>query len=1006
MVNKSFNSIMRMNKELSLLLVIAICFTFMTASRAAAKEVPEEVYTGTDNASVILNNINYNDVRNSNTWAKEAIYETGALGIMKGYGDRQFGLKIPVSKEQAIAIAYRAAGREADAQIAAEALDNARQADEKKKNAVSMWSDGYLQLAANEGLITPQELSDAFNTDQTSLTPGTSFYRAAAAQRQDIAVWLAKALKLNPVYGQNKIFNNYTDWKNADPIKIPYIEAVLQNNIMNGNGAGSFDPTGNVTREQAAQIIKNAQKFLLPVMKYEKKTGTVEDITNSADYSQGEGVSINTINVRNSNGKLHNINVLYPADTSVESRNELRGNALPQANRELIVYKNGNAGKSGLLNKGDKIEYIVDSDKNVRFVNVVPGKNNTKYIAAQINSVDLANLTIDVTQLLNLDDARMNSEEFRNLLSNDKGLINANYRLSNNSEVFKDGRKTTVDQIKPGMTVILTVNNGVITAVKVADLTLNGEDRIVKGIVEENNPQLGYITLYGDDYLAGDPVTKSILRTFNYINPNNIAVYKNYKDAAIEDVEAGDSVFIKLDDKLNVSEISAADNYTSKYAKVISKRPAGIAVEYDDGTQQVLAVDGSIPVVSDNKVVSFEKIGDGDRIKLLLNNTGKLVKVKGITIESNQHLIKGLYKGKVAYADNVSNKLVIQSMEKLDKGQWVRADQVGFTKINLAPNCKIYSGDTPTDIAGINKLLKNKDAYIASEEDYGKDEKAVVVSFRDDNDTENMIDDSISGAQTGSNLFGLSKYNQSIKYGQGTIVIKDNKLVSGSSIADEDMAYIVANRDMDDGVYNAGIVQISERLDNERIALYRGRIKQINENKDFTVESYSQLKGTNWEYSNTPKTFKITYDTRILGDSGLVAQRDFIGYGDSSYIDRSVYVVADGINAQVISTAPFGPDGLHIKGEVYDVSGGSTGSDGEVLEEPSTIKLRNAKTYDDTDHIWTDSEDITLNILQNSIILKAGKVIKPSDISNGDTLKVYKKGAENTGDAYIIKVEE
>jgi hypothetical protein len=557
-----------------------------------------------------------------------------------------------------------------------------------------MWSDGYLQLAANEGLITPKELSDAFNTDQTSLTAGERFNRTAAAQRQDIAVWLAKALKLNPVYQQSKIFNNYTDWKNADPIKIPYIEAVLQNNIMNGNGAGGFEPTGNVTREQAAQIIKNAEKFLLPVMKCEKKTGTVEDIINSVDYSQGEGVSINTINVRNSNGKLHNINVLFPVGTSVENRNELKGNALPRAGRDLLVYKNGKVGTSNLLKKGDKIEYIVDADKNVRFVKAVSGENSTKYIAARVNSIDPANLSINVMQLLNLNSAEMNSEEYLNVLNNSKGLINASYRLSNNAEVLIDGRKTSIDQLKSGITVILTVKNGVVTTVKVADITLNGDSRVVKGIVEENNPQLGYITLYGEDYLAGDPATKSILRTFNYVNPRNISVYKNYKYATIEDVESGDSVFIKLDDKLNVSEISAADNYTLKYGKVISKRPAGIAVEYDDGMQQVLAVDPNVPVLSDNKVVGFENIRDGDRIKLLLNNTGKLVIVKGITIDSNQHLIKSIYKGKVTYADNVSNNLVIQNMEKLDKGQWVRADQIGFTKINLAADCKIYSGNT------------------------------------------------------------------------------------------------------------------------------------------------------------------------------------------------------------------------------------------------------------------------------------------------------------------------
>ena len=87
---------------------------------------------------------------------KKPSYESSALDIMKGYGDRQFGRTNNISKEQAIAIAYRMAGREAEAQKLGEALNNAKIAANKKTDAVSLWSDGYLQLAANEGLISAQ----------------------------------------------------------------------------------------------------------------------------------------------------------------------------------------------------------------------------------------------------------------------------------------------------------------------------------------------------------------------------------------------------------------------------------------------------------------------------------------------------------------------------------------------------------------------------------------------------------------------------------------------------------------------------------------------------------------------------------------------------------------------------------------------------------------------------------------------------------------------------------
>ncbi|MDP4180571.1 MAG: S-layer homology domain-containing protein [Bacillota bacterium] len=992
-------------KKVSLLLSIALMLTGVFSSAASEKEVPEAVYSGIDNASVLLKNIDYTDVKNSDTWAKEAIYETGALGIMKGYGNRSFGLTQPVTKEQAIAAAYRIVGREADAQKAAEALDNARAAANKKKNAINMWSDGYLQLAANEGLITKQALTDALNADQTTLIPGTSFYRSNRAQRQEIGDWMAKTLKLDPVYGQDNIFNSFNDWSMADPIKIPYLEAMLKNNIMNGTGNGSFNPTGTVTREQTAQIIKNAENIILPILKYDKKMGTIEDIKKSVDSSMGDKITTNTYNIRNSNGKLHKVDAQYLTDAFDNSKNEQVGTPVPGAEKDFIVYKDGKIGKNDLLSLGDRVEYIVAPDNTIRFMNVVSSVNDTKYVAAQVNSVDPSKLTMNVTTLLNLDYPNLDSTNKGNIANSGSGLIDSTLRYSNNAKIRIDGKPATIDQIKPDLTFILTIKNNMVTDINSANLTLNGDTRIVRGVVEENNPQLGYITLYGENGDGVDPSVLNALRTFNYINPNGITVNKNHKKADIEDIEPGDSVFMKLDAGMNVYDISAADNYTNKYAKVISRKPSSIAVEFEDGTQQVLPVDDKVTVVSNNEVVGLDKLKDGDRIKLLLNQTNKNISVKGITVSDSQKPIKNIYKGKLVYIDDTSNDLVLQNVEKLDKGQWERADSIGISKIRLGDDYKLYSDNKAVEIEGVNKNLKNQEAYIASQSDYGGGEKAAVVTFRNKNNLESMIDDTISNNEASANKFGLTKNSNDFTYGPGTIIVKDDRLVLGNSISSDDAAYIVANRDNDSGDYLAGIVQLNERIDPNAATIYRGRIKAIDDNKSFEVESFSQLKGQNWEYVNTPKTFKITYDTKILTDKGLIAQRDFTGYGDKSFIGSSVYIMADNINAVLVSTAPYGPDGAFAKGRVVELSGGSAGDDGKYLTEPTGVMLRDAKIYDVTNHIWADSKDITLNLLKNSIIIKNKKEINPSEINKNDTLRIYKKGKTETGDAYIVIVD-
>jgi len=104
------------------------------------------------------------------------------------------------------------------------------------------------------------------------------------------------------------------------------------------------------------------------------------------------------------------------------------------------------------------------------------------------------------------------------------------------------------------------------------------------------------------------------IKIYNYSNPEEVTVYKNHVPAKLEDVESGDSVYIKLDQNGAIEMISAVDNYVVKYGKIISVRPGLINVAYDDGTQQILSVDENVPIVQDNKLMDFDALKDGDRV--------------------------------------------------------------------------------------------------------------------------------------------------------------------------------------------------------------------------------------------------------------------------------------------------------------------------------------------------------------------------------------------------------
>lgn len=986
-----------LKKVLSTLTASAIALSCYGGVSVSAAEQAEKVYKGIADAQVVLNNLDYYDVRNSGTWATEAIYETGALDVIKGYGDKRFGRTDIVTKEQAIAIAYRVAGREADAQKAAEELDNARNRDEKKKNALSMWSDGYLKLAADDGLLSKEDLADAFNPDPSTLDP-SSFYRGAPAERQEMGFWLAKALKLEPAYNQQELFNSYRDWKESDPVKIPYLEAALKNNIMNGDGNGRFNPRQSLTREQAAQIVKNASRFMLPTLHYEKLTGTIENMGLSRTLPGGQRMETATLDIRNLNGKLHQVTVGYINTPGQSDRNEQNGQMTGATILDLVVYKNGNITNSSALEIGDRLEYIVAPDNTVKYVKVASNEVNTQYLVAQLKNIDPQKLTLSVSPFFTLDTSDMTLAQRYASFSPIEGKTVDSYIYSNNVSVKSKGRNVEIKSLKPDAYVLLTIVNDMVTAIETFDVNQVREEEkgIVSGMVEENNPELGYITLYREDGTGTGPdaLEAGLLRTYTYSPKSGIEAYKNHKKVDISEIGAGDSIFLKLDDQSNVVAASAASNYAVKYGKVRSIGTSSMAVEYEDGQQQVLDIDENTLVTVNGQKVDPTSIKDGDNLRLILQITGQGTRVKEIALSGRERDISNIYKGTFSYADKVSNTIVLKNAEVLDKDRWQRTGQKGFISIKLGDRYNVYANNQITNIDRADQLLRENEVYVAAGKEYDGEERAVMLSFRNPKNPEAPVvyDDTVSGIGQGIGQITLYKENKNLKVTPGTIVVRNGKLVPGSSIRSNDNAYVVAGMDMGSGELYAGVVNIGERYTNSALQIYRGRIRQINDNKDFTVESFSELNGLSWNYWNTPKTFGITYDTRILNDSGVVSQRDFKTYGDESYKDKTVYIAAKDGQALLVSTASFS-NPFHVKGEIYDTGSGSS------------LKLHNAKIYDPNNLLWNDSKDITLTVLKNSVIIKGGTVINASALKKGDRIQAVKKDKTTAGDAYIIFVE-
>ena len=966
---------------------------------AVTKEPIVNSYKATQNGQAVINNLKYSDIEKAPYDMKDAIYQNGALDLLKGFGNTKFNPNGTVSKEMALYLVYMAANRIQDITAQGQALNAVRAAGQKKTGLQAVLFDGSLQLAANEGLITQKELADAMNADQASLE-ADDFKRGSAIQRQEFATWLAKALMLPPAYEGQELFNNFSDWKSTIAENVPYIEAVLQNNIMSGDGNGKFNPSKAVTREQAARILKNAENVILPLKNMEKRTATIEDIQSTKDTSKGYRIDYHIFVVRNSDGLLDEMVTETRYQSPATTSNEQTGKVQAEFSTEIPVFKNGTITNSSSLKKGDKLEYIVGiEDKTIRYARVLSNSGEMKYVAAAVNSVNSTGRTINytpLTQTIKYPNEDI-SEPVKKTLNGNVVYENRSYSSSVLNAISK--APVDMDLIKPESIVILGIKQNIVTEIVPVKVKKEREWGLTAGIVEENNPQLGYLTLYNYDGSGKIPLELSTLRTFNYADPNSVEVFKNHEPSELEDIEAGDTVFVRIDDTGAISSISSVDNYKLRYGKVVSKKINSITVETDKGIIQY-STDG-VNVIKNRKLSKLSQLKDGDRVKLLINEAPNLTILKEIIVESGDSLVANVYKGSFESYNNLSKQIKIYNPWVLRKGVWVKDEIEPMKTIKLGEDFEAYYGGTAQPVKNLNKYLKGTTVYLVSERDYGNSENAVMANFTGDKEV--LYNDKVYTA--GSNKFTLQQAQTSITYDNGTIVIKDGRLVQSGSVQADDYTYVVANRDADSGALVAGVVSVEKRAGTDGIQLYRGRISGIDEYKSVTLQSYSKLSGVNWEYANTPITFTLDSGTRITDTDGIVGQGDFFSHnGTGTFKNRTVYILSDGTNAIEISTAPYG--NINITGVLTLASGGTYDDDGNLVSQPTALELRNCRYYNTSTKLYVNMADSKFNLLTNSIIIKNNKRISPSELKKGDKVRVLKKDTSAAGDAYIVIVEE
>lgn len=451
-------------------------FSLMVAIMLIATSVAPAAYADPGNNNP--NNNNKSDFSNSRfrdiddddvKWAKNSITRMTDKGFIKGYGNGFFQPKRSVTKLEAVIMALRVAGEEPKAISYADLISLGKK-QFKFKNLISLWAEGYVDLALEEGILDEDDVKNL----------------NAPAKRYEVAKYMVRAIGLEDEAEDNMDKDlDFEDDENVPDGYEGYVYVAIEEGIMTVFPNGMFLPNKPVTRAEMSIVMDRIdghgdydtdyEKFIGEVVSIDRQDREITleikgndrtfDLANTVyvmfddkkgrlgDIEAGDDVKITV----NDNDNVTRIDV----NRDLDETDAYNGRVLAIDRNEITLLINGNErtfdvdanvdvvfddkdGAVGDIIKGDRVKIYVDSDDDVIKVELARDLEDFDTYDGEVTYVDSDEITIK------------------------DGSTERNFDFDSNVRVFfDDDDMGDVDDIDDGDDVELIVNedNDVVTVI-------------------------------------------------------------------------------------------------------------------------------------------------------------------------------------------------------------------------------------------------------------------------------------------------------------------------------------------------------------------------------------------------------------------------------------------------------------------------------------------------------------------------------------------------------------
>lgn len=393
---------------------------------------------------------------------------------------------------------------------------------------------------------------------------------------------------------------------------------------------------------------------------------------------------------------------------------------------------------------------------------------------------------------------------------------------------------------------------------------------------------------------------------------------------------------------------------------------------------------------------------EGDRVKLFFDEVESEL-ISRIEVEGKSLIIKDLYQGKLIKADRIEDRISLEKVQVLRNGQWQTYKQ----NLNLPydQQVPVYIGRQQVPYQNL-KYYQGKDIYLLTRNYLGGEHiEKMIIKDR----YESIYEDRIDDINWYTESFELENH-QNVAFHDGTIIIKDGRLVDKYALNTSTDALVIADGRLESKI--ADVVYIlNQEVNNSSIGqhyLYAGRLDQIAENQ-FWLKKFYILSDNEWESFRDEKELFYDNDSSIydLESRNIISSSEFYSgpYAvdeDSNYVhdnhlkDCYAYIYTDGDRAATVVVQK-DMDSL-LKQRV------SCGIAARIYNDPLAgwiLNIRESRDWSRRHEEWVlRSRPLNIN-LDKAMLIKNDKIIEAEELQPGDYLYIVRDDYE--GKVIIVK---